>query len=148
MTHAAPQPSARPDLLTLTTALVVAFVAHSQVEARAVPKIITATYAALSRAALQGSAAGPAQRGKPGPAAIRQSHSEDGIVSFLNGRTYRMLRRHLAAYGHTPQSYRQYFGLPVDYPMVAPAYSAARSAHAKASGLGVMRRRQAEAGPV
>lgn len=76
------------------------------------------------------------------------SYSDDGIVSFLDGRTYRMLRRHLAAYGHTPQSYRQYFGLPVDYPMVAPAYSAARSAQAKASGLGVMRRRQAETGPV
>jgi predicted transcriptional regulator len=60
----------------------------------------------------------------------------DGIVSFLNRKTYRTLRRDLTDHGLDPQSYRQRFGLPTDYPMVAPSYAARRSEWAKSIGLG------------
>ncbi|MGW8788651.1 MucR family transcriptional regulator [Heyndrickxia sporothermodurans] len=59
------------------------------------------------------------------------------IVSFIDGKTYKTLKRHLSANGLDPQSYRVRFGLPSDYPMVAPSYAAQRSALAKAIGLGV-----------
>lgn len=58
------------------------------------------------------------------------------LVSMIDGKPYKTLKRHLAGYGMTPDDYRQEFGLKPDYPMVATAYSERRSAMAKASGLG------------
>jgi predicted transcriptional regulator len=69
-------------------------------------------------------------------AQIRRSIRPDGLISFLDGRTYRILRRHLTTHGLTPEEYRERFGLPTSYPMVSPDYSAARSQMAKASGFG------------
>jgi predicted transcriptional regulator len=60
----------------------------------------------------------------------------DGVVSFLDGKTYKTLKRHLGTHGLDPVSYRQRFGLPADYPMVSPNYAAQRSALAKSIGLG------------
>lgn len=77
---------------------------------------------------------------KPNRAAIRKSVTEEGIISFLDGKTYRTLKRHLTTRGFTPASYREAFGLPNDYPIVAPGYSAVRSAQAKAIGLGAKRK--------
>lgn len=62
--------------------------------------------------------------------------SRDHIISLIDGKPYRTLRRHLTGHGLTPDEYRQRYGLKRDYPMVAPAYSEARSATAKAIGLG------------
>lgn len=62
--------------------------------------------------------------------------SPEHIVSMLDGKPYRALRRHLAANGLTPEEYRQRYGLKADYPMVAPAYSESRRAVAKSIGLG------------
>lgn len=73
---------------------------------------------------------------KASPAAIRRSIGPDHLISFIDGRTYKTLKRHLAVHGHTPASYREHFGLGPDYPMVAPNYSATRSALAKSAGLG------------
>ena len=67
-------------------------------------------------------------------------------MSFIDGRPYRTLKRHLAVNSMTPAEYRERFGLPADYPMVAPTYSAARSEMAKASGLG-SKGRAAKAAP-
>jgi predicted transcriptional regulator len=58
-------------------------------------------------------------------------------VSFIDGKTYKTLKRHLAAHGLDPHSYRERYGLPADYPMVAPSYAEKRSALAKSIGLGV-----------
>lgn len=132
------------DLLALTADIVVAFLANNRVDAEAVPQVINATHAAL---VLLGrpEAAAPAEAeaiDKPSRAAVRKSVTEEGIVSFLDGRTYKTLKRHLTTRGYTPDSYRERFGLPADYPMVAPAYSAVRSAQAKAIGLGAMGRGQ------
>ncbi|SFM89788.1 ROS/MUCR transcriptional regulator protein [Methylobacterium pseudosasicola] len=74
---------------------------------------------------------------KPTPAQVRRSVQQDGIVSFIDGQAYRTLKRHLTAKGLSPQSYRERYGLPADYPMVAPSYAERRSALAKAIGLGV-----------
>ncbi|TXN57906.1 MucR family transcriptional regulator, partial [Methylobacterium sp. WL18] len=73
---------------------------------------------------------------KPSAAQIRKSVQHDGIVSFIDGKTYKTLKRHLTANGLSPQSYRERYGLPTDYPMVAPSYAEQRSALAKAIGLG------------
>jgi predicted transcriptional regulator len=73
---------------------------------------------------------------KPSGAQIRKSIRDDGIVSFIDGKTYKTLKRHLTKHGLDPQSYRERYGLPANYAMVAPSYAAQRSALAKAIGLG------------
>ncbi|MCJ2053502.1 MucR family transcriptional regulator, partial [Methylobacterium sp. J-070] len=55
---------------------------------------------------------------------------------FIDGKTYKTLKRHLTSHGLDPKAYRDRYGLPADYPMVAPSYAAQRSALAKAIGLG------------
>lgn len=68
---------------------------------------------------------------------MRRSIEHDGIVSFLDGRRYQTLKRHLTKHGLDPKSYRERFGLPSDYPMVASAYSERRATIARSNGLGV-----------
>jgi predicted transcriptional regulator len=80
----------------------------------------------------------------PSAARIRQSIKPDYLVSFEDGRSYKMLTRHLRLRDLTPSQYRSKWGLPSDYPMTAPSYSAKRSALAKAAGLG---RKPAEVAP-
>lgn len=68
---------------------------------------------------------------------IRKSITADHLISFEDGKRYKSLKRHLSVrLGLTPEAYCAKWGLPSDYPMVAPAYSATRSALAKAVGLG------------
>ncbi len=67
---------------------------------------------------------------------IRKTVSDDHISSLEDGRPYKALKRHLAKLGLTPQSYREKWGLPLDYPMVAPAYARARSASGQGDGPG------------
>ncbi len=79
------------------------------------------------------------------PAQIRKSVTPDAIISFEDNKPYKTLRRHLAVRGLTPDEYKAKWGLPKDYPMVAPSYSQARSSLAKALGLGS--RASADAAP-
>ena len=72
--------------------------------------------------------------------------SREHIISMIDGKPYKTLRRHLATHGLTPDDYRQRYGLRADYPMVAPAYSESRSAMAKTIGLGRKSSRSDEAG--
>lgn len=74
--------------------------------------------------------------GHPSSAQIKKSISDAGLVSFIDGKTYQSLKRHLTRHGYTPASYRETFGLRADYPMISPVYAAKRSALAKAIGLG------------
>jgi predicted transcriptional regulator len=76
---------------------------------------------------------------RPTPAQIRKSITHDALISFEDNRPYRTLRRHLAARGLTPEEYRAKWGLPDDYPLIAAAYSAKRSALALSIGLGQKR---------
>ena len=72
-----------------------------------------------------------------GAVSIRKSlSSDDRILSMIDGKPYRALKRHLSANGYTPESYRRAFNLPAAYPMVSPSYSAARAKMAKEIGLG------------
>ena len=129
------------DLLSLTADIVVAFLANNKVDPVAVPEVISATHLALVRlTAAPAEAAAETAPETPSRAAIRKSVTEEGIVSFLDGKTYKTLKRHLTTRGYTPASYREEFGLPDDYPIVAPGYSAFRSVQAKANGLGAKRR--------
>lgn len=69
-------------------------------------------------------------------AQIKKSIAPDVLISFEDGKTYKTLRRHLSVRGLTPEQYREKWGLPADYPMVSPNYSATRSQMAKRLGLG------------
>ena len=92
--------------------------------------------------ALNGLANGSAQASadieteKPTAGQVRKSVMPDGIVGFLDGKTYQTLKRHLSTHGLDPHSYRACFGLPDEYPMVAPDYAKRRSDLAKSIGLG------------
>ena len=67
---------------------------------------------------------------------IKKTITDDFIISLEDGKRYKSMKRHLGIRGLTPEQYREKWGLPKDYPMVAPNYAAARSALAKATGLG------------
>lgn len=67
----------------------------------------------------------------PTKAKIAASIRRDCLISFIDGKSYKMLKRHLTRHGMTPQQYRERYGLPADYPVVAPAYAAVRSRIAK-----------------
>ena len=130
-----------PELATLTADIVSAYVSNNEVNASELAGLIASVHGAL------GSAGEPAQVEAPNhtvdKAAIRKSMSEDYLTSFVDGRRYKSLKRHLSVAGLTPEEYRVKYGLPADYPMVAPAYSAQRSSLAKSLGLG----RKAAAAP-
>jgi predicted transcriptional regulator len=84
-----------------------------------------------------GLASAPAQPATlPTPQQIAASVAPDGLTSFEDGRVYKTLRRHLTSRGLTPAQYRQKWGLPADYPMVAPKLSAMRSEMARQTRLG------------
>ena len=67
------------------------------------------------------------------------------IKSLIDGKLYSTLKRHLSRHGHDPKSYREAYGLPTDFPMVSPEYSASRSALAVKLGLGAQRRKASSA---
>lgn len=124
-----------PDLLAMTTGVIANYVANNRVEPAALPALIAAVHASF--ASLGEPQPEPVEAyDKPTPAQIRKSVTDAGIVSFLDGKTYQSMRRHLTNKGLTPDAYRERFGLPANYPIVAPAYAARRSALAKAAGLG------------
>jgi predicted transcriptional regulator len=128
-----------PDMVGVAAELVSAYVSNNSVPAGDLPQLITSTYAAicgLQTGSVPGASAADVEIERPSAAQIRKSIRDDGIVSFLDGKAYKTLKRHLSAHGLHPQSYRERFGLPSDYPMVAPSYAATRSALAKAIGLG------------
>ena len=124
-----------PSLVELTAEIAAAYVASNSLAPTEVPAVIRAIYESLSRLGNAGSEA-PAVR--PAPfVPVKKSITPDFLISLEDGRQYKSLKRHLrTSYGMSPEAYRTKWGLPKDYPMVAPNYAAARSAMAKASGLG------------
>lgn len=119
-----------------------AYVSHNYVAASALPTLIGVVHASLTQLASRrpASAGEPETRTGPSAIQIRQSITPNALVSFIDGRRYKTLKRHLSARGFTPTSYRERFGLPSDYPMVAPNYAKRRSVIAKDMGLGVRSR--------
>ncbi|AWN36707.1 MucR family transcriptional regulator [Methylobacterium radiodurans] len=129
-----------PDIVVLTGDIVSAYVSNNSVPAAELGGLIAGVHAALLRLTHAGAGVGsaPAEEPveKPSAAQIRKSVTDEGLISFIDGKTYKTLKRHLTTHGLDPRSYRQRYGLPDDYPMVAPAYAAQRSALAKQIGLG------------
>jgi len=122
------------DLLALTTEIVAAHVSNNTVAVADLPALINQVYQSLSNIG-QGTVA-PAERPQPA-VSIKRSIHPDHIVCLEDGKKLKMLKRHLkTAYNMTPEEYRERWGLPADYPMVAPNYARQRSRLAKEIGLG------------
>lgn len=124
----------------LATDLVTAYLSHNPVPPSVLPGLISTTYTALVEAARSAEVEVESVR-RPSPAQIRRSIMNDVLISFVDSKPYKTLKRHLKARGLDPMSYRQLYGLPSDYPMVAPSYSAQRSDLAKSIGLGRLSRK-------
>ncbi|MEJ0063031.1 MAG: MucR family transcriptional regulator [Alphaproteobacteria bacterium] len=127
-------------LLHLTSQIVAAHVGHNNVSADNLPPLINAVYQSLARV---GQTMPPAEKQKPEPAVSpRRSVFAEYIICLEDGKKLKMLKRHLkTSYGMTPEQYRERWGLPPDYPMVAPSYAKQRSKLAKQIGLGRTPRR-------
>ena len=121
-------------LETYTALIVSNYLANNKVETDKIAAIITDVHAALTKVGRPEPEA--EAEDKPDKAAIRKSLGSDYLTSFIDQRPYKSLKRHLAGHDLTPGEYRARYGLPSDYPMVAPNYSAQRSALAKSLGLG------------
>ena len=122
--------------LELAAQIVSAHVSNNTVEASALPALIQDVYRALN--GLKGGASEVANPEKPVPAVpIKKSVYPDYIICLEDGKKLKMLKRHLqSSYNMTPDQYRERWGLPRDYPMVAPSYAERRSDLAKEIGLG------------
>lgn len=122
----------RADLLRMTAQITAAYVQRNPVSGEQLPELIRTVYAAMS---------GPGDHAPAGattPAVpIKKSIMPDYIICLEDGRKLKMLKRHLrTAFNLSPEQYRQKWGLPPDYPMVAPNYAQQRSVFAKKIGLG------------
>ncbi|WP_374472667.1 MucR family transcriptional regulator [Phenylobacterium sp.] len=126
------------DLLRLGAGIVAAYVSRNAVSAEAVPDIIRSVHQTLEGLTKGGAAAPPQPEERPKPAVpISRSVQHDYIVCLEDGKRLKMLKRYLRSrYNMSPDEYRRRWGLPPDYPMVAPAYAARRSDFAKQIGLG------------
>lgn len=124
------------NLLETTADIVSAFVGNNPLPMSELARLIADTYAAVSK--LQGAPQSQAPEEKPAPAVpIKKSVTPDFIICLEDGKTFKSLKRHIAThYNLTPDAYRAKWGLPSNYPMVAPNYAATRSQLAKAIGLG------------
>lgn len=131
------------EFVGLAADIVSSYVANNNLQVAELPALIASVHASLT--ALGRPAEAPVEETRATPAQIRKSVTPDHLMSFIDGKPYRSLKRHLTSQGMTPAEYRQKFGLPHDYPMVAASYAAQRSALAKSLGLGQRRRDAAAA---
>jgi len=123
----------------LTADIVSAYVGNNAVPANELPALINDVYKALA-GAVAGGAEEKKEELKPA-VPIRRSVQPDYIVCLEDGKKFKSLKRHLRThYDLSPEEYREKWGLPADYPMVAPNYAKARSALAKKMGLGQRRK--------
>ena len=125
----------------LTANIVSAYVSNNSVPSSEIPNLISQIHAALLRVS-SGRNEVPPEPAKPA-VSVKKSVNPDYLVCLEDGKRFKSLRRHLRTqYNMTPEQYRDKWGLPPDYPMVAPNYAVARSQLAKKMGLGQQRRRE------
>ena len=125
--------------------IVASYVANNSVDAAAIPELIRTVHQSLGSLG-ESAPANPAPAEKQKPAApISRSVQHDYIICLEDGQKLTMLKRYLRArYDMSPEDYRRKWGLPPDYPMVAPAYASRRSEFAKSIGLGKGVRRKSK----
>jgi predicted transcriptional regulator len=124
-----------------TADIVSAYVSNNTVPAEEISALINQVHAALVRVAA-GQTEADAEPQRPA-VPVKKSVTADYLVCLEDGKKFKSLKRHLRSqYNMTPEQYREKWGLPIDYPMVAPNYAAARSRLAKDMGLGQQRRRK------
>ncbi len=133
------------ELIHLTIDVIVAFVGQNNMRPEEVPALIASVHKAVRELQANGSTISipadvePSEARAEYPPAVtvrRSLGSRDHILSMIDGKPYKTLKRHLGQHGLTPAQYRERYGLKADYPMVAPAYSEARKAMALKIGLG------------
>jgi predicted transcriptional regulator len=134
--------TAAPSYVELAAEIVAAYVANNSVAQAEIGNLLSQVHTALVQTA---SGRGDAAREAPKPAVpVRKSIMPDYIVCLEDGKKFKSLKRHLRTrYDMSPEHYREKWGLPPDYPMVAPVYAEARSRLAKKMGLGQNRGRRA-----
>lgn len=147
------------EILKFTKDIIVAHVSHNVVDSETLPDLIRSVHQSLIEArdaSMPRDAATVVEADPPADAALPAAHpvpavpisesvTPDHIICLEDGRPFKMMKRWLrATYGMTPEQYRAKWGLPPDYPMVAPSYARSKSIYAKAQGLGTkaLRRRE------
>jgi predicted transcriptional regulator len=124
-----------PALLEMTAQIVASYVGHNSLATAEVSDLIRLVYGSL--AAAEGSSEGSGQVNQKPAVPIGKSVTPNYVICLEDGKKLKMLKRHLrTAYEMSPDQYRTKWGLPVDYPIVAPNYAKQRSAFAKKIGLG------------
>lgn len=123
-------------LLEMTVGIVANYVAANRIDPAVLPGLIQSVHTSLGRLG---------EQAEPDPvdvpqrltaSQIRKLVTPAGIISLISQKPFKSMKRHITTHGYTPESYREHFGLPADFPMVHPDYAAARSALAKSMGLG------------
>lgn len=138
------QVQADANLVDLTADIVSAYVSNNAVASQDLPGLIAEVYTALHKTS-QGEPEPEPEPLKPA-VPIKKSVTPDYIICLEDGKKFKSLKRHLRThYDLSPEEYREKWGLPADYPMVAPNYAAARSELAKRMGLGQQRKNQSSA---
>ena len=130
------------DYVELTADIVSAYVSNNSVRPADMAELIASTHTALAGLSQSAAAAAPAVE-KLTPAQIRKSIKPDALISFIDGKPYKTLKRHLTGNGLTIEEYRERYGLPRDYPSTAANYSAMRADFARKTGLGQQRTKAA-----
>lgn len=127
--------SLEPEFVDLTADIVSAYVSNNTVASSDLPALISSVHSALSSTAQKASE--PIVEELKPAVPIKKSVTDQHIICLEDGKKFKSLKRHLRThFDLTPEEYRAKWGLPVDYPMVAPGYAAARSELAKKMGLG------------
>lgn len=125
-----------PDITTLTVQLLSAFVSKNNVPSDQLAELIKTTRAALTQDITPSPDTGAAEEYTPAVSIRKSLASPDHILSLIDGKPYKTLKRHLAVHGLTPDEYRLRYKLPTSYPIVAVSYSQARRAVAQKLRLG------------
>ena len=124
-------------LIEMTSDIVSSYVAHNPVSTSELPSLVTQVHKTLSDLSRGENGVGKSAMNLNPAVPVKKSITDDYIICLEDGKKFKSLKRHLSShYGLSPEAYREKWGLPSDYPMVAPNYAKKRSALAKQIGLG------------
>ena len=125
----------QPIHIETTAEIVAAYVSRNSIPSVELPSLIRSVHDTLSKLGVAPTVEAPDAKREPA-VSVRKSVTDEYLISLEDGRKFKSLKRYLAGLGMTPDDYRAKWGLPANYPMVAPAYKAKRSELAKSIGLG------------